>query len=156
MNTATETTSRKEYHKEHISRTFHLRFGVILLNSKTERYIISRVDTEDYPLVFLREWIDDPFAEGDYYALWGYNALTDTQADEVLDMLKKGETRKARSLFQRYFKDNDPYISDIGPSVLDDMIPEEWYDVWKEMEGIITSTKHITGYWECDVEEKYL
>ena len=108
MNTATETKSRKEDHKEHISRTFHLRFGVILLNSKTERYIISRVDTEDYPLVFLREWIDDP------------------------------------------------YISDIGPSVLDDMIPEEWYDVWKEMEGIITSTKHITGYWECDVEEKCL
>ena len=42
----------------------------------------------------------------------------------------------------------------IGPVVLDDMIPDEWYDVWKEMENIITSTRHITGYWEADVEER--
>ena len=37
---------------------------------------------------------------------------------------------------------------------LDDMISDEWYDAWKEMELVITSTRHITGYWEAELEEE--
>ena len=130
---------------------FHLCYGVIVINKKTERYIIATVDTEEYPLVFLREWIDDPFEEGYYYSLYG-NALTMVQANEIFGFLASGNTRKAGTLLKRYFRDDDPYCECVGLLVLDDMIPDEWYDVWKEMEGIITSSKHITGYWEYDVE----
>ena len=148
-----DSPKKKQITEEYEPRIFHLRFGVILTDHKTLRYIIVRIDTEDYPLVFLREWIEDSYDEGDYYTLYG-NALTDTQADEILDQIKAGDTRSARTLLKRYFKADDPYISDVGPVMLDDYIPDEWYDVWKEMEGIITSTHHIDGYWEMDVKEK--
>ena len=137
------------------SRILHLRYGVVVINNKTERYIIAAVDTEDYPIVFLREWVDDSFAEGDYYTLYS-DALTMEQANKILEYLSEGNTRKAGSLIKRYFKYDDPYCEDIGSVVLDDMIPDEWYDVWKELEGIITSTRHITGYWEYDIEVKGL
>ena len=137
------------------SKVSHLCYGVIIANKKSERYIIATLDTEDYPIVFLREWIDDPFAEGDYYTLFG-NALTMEQAKEILGCIAEGNTRKAGTLLKRYFKDADPYCEEVEPIVLDDMIPDEWYDAWMEMEGIITSTRHITGCWECDVEEQGL
>ena len=134
-------------------RIHHLRYAAILADHKTRRFIIAFQDTEAYPVVFLREWVDDPFAEGDYYSLYG-NALTSSQAEEILDQMKAGDTRKARMLLKRYFRDEEPYCDGIGPVVLDDMIPDEWYDAWKEMENIITITRHITGYWEADVEER--
>lgn len=130
----------------------HLRFGVILTDNMSNRYIIARQSTEDYPVVFLRQWDDDPWAEGDYYSLYGSSALTTEKADDILTLLQSGETRKARTLFKRHFKDNDPYCDYVGPVVLDDMIPDDWYDAWKQMESIISSTKHITGYWEYDFE----
>ena len=129
----------------------HLRYAVILTNKKTRRFIIAM--QEDHPVVFLREWVDDPFDEGDYYTLYG-NALTAEQAEEILDQMKAGDTRKARTLLKRYFRADDPVCEDVGPVMLDDMIPDEWYDSWKRMEGMITSTRHITGYWEIDIEER--
>ena len=137
------------------SQVLHLCYGVIIANNKSERYIIATIDTESYPIVFLREWIEDSFAEGAYYTLYG-NALTMEQAKEIMGYLAEGNTRKAGTLLKRYFKDSDPYCEEVGPVVLDDMIPDEWYDAWKLMESIITSTSHVTGYWECDVEEQGL
>ena len=40
-------------------RIFHLRYGIIVMYNKHCRAVIVRVDTEDYPLVFMREWTDD-------------------------------------------------------------------------------------------------
>jgi hypothetical protein len=130
-----------------------LRYAVILTDHKTQRFIIALQDSVDYPIVFLREWVDDPFAEGDYYSLYG-NALTSSQAEEILDQMKAGDTRRARVLLKRFFRGEEPYCDGVGPVVLDDMIPEEWRDAWKEMEGIITSIQHITGYWEANLEER--
>ena len=130
-----------------------LRYAVILTDHKTQRFIIALQDSVDYPIVFLRKWVDDPFAEGDYYSLYG-NALACSQAKEILDQMKEGDTRRARVLLRRFFRGEEPYCDGVGPVVLDDMIPDEWYDAWKEMEGTITSIQHITGYWEANVEER--
>ncbi len=111
----------------------HLRYGVILTDYKTRRFIIAM--QEGYPVVFLREWVDDPFAEWDYYTLYG-SALTSKQAEEILDQMKGGDTKRARMLLKRYFRDDEPYCEDVGPVVLDDMIPDEWYDSWEKMEGM--------------------
>ncbi len=37
--------------------------------------------------------------------------------------------------------------------MLDDLIPDEWYDAWKDMEGIVTAEKHIDGYWDKNIME---
>ena len=89
------------------------------------------------------------------YSLYGADALTLEQANEVLDFLKAGDSRKAITKFKRYFNnDAEPYCEQVGEVVLDDMIPDEWYDAWKEMEFIITSSKDTKGYWEKDVKER--
>ena len=36
----------------------HLRYGVIVVNKNTERYIIAMADNADYPIIISREWID--------------------------------------------------------------------------------------------------
>ena len=131
----------------------HLRYAVIDTDKKARRYIIAMLSAVELPVVFLREWVEDTFFEGDYYSLYG-NALTDVQAEEILECMKAGETRRARSLLKRYFTQTAPYCEAVGPVVLDDMIPDKWYDAWKKMEGAITSMRHFTGYWECDVEER--
>ena len=131
----------------------HLRYAVILTDYKTHRFIIALQDSTEYSAVFLREWVEDPFAEGDYYSFYT-KALTVSQAEEILNQMKARDTRKARSLLKRYFRDEEPYCDGVGPVILDDMIPDEWYDAWKEMEFVITSTKHITGYWEAELEEE--
>ena len=95
-----------------------------------------------------------PYTDLRCYSLYRGNALTLEQANEILKFLSEGNTRKAGTLFKRYFKGDEPDYSNMGPVMLDDMIPDEWYDVWKEMEGIITSTRHFLGYFECDVEER--
>ena len=121
----------------------YLRYGVILTDHKTKRFIIAMQD--GHQIVFLREFVEDPFARCDYYKLYE-NALTDEQAEEILDQMKAGDTRKARVLLKRYFRSDKPSCEDVGPVVLDDRVPDEWYTSWKEMEGIITSDKHIIGY----------
>ena len=158
-------------------RTFHLRYGVFLTDYKTRRYVIATIDTENYPVVFLREQVEDVTPKGymsgrytsgrnmsgrnmsyklrSVYSLYGTDALTLEQANEVLDFLKAGDSRKAITKFKRYFNnDAEPYCEQVGEVVLDDMIPDEWYDAWKEMEFIITSSKDTKGYWEKDVKER--
>ena len=133
----------------------HVRYAVILTDYKRCRYIIAVQDSEDYPIVFLREWVEDPYFPADYYTLYG-NALAKCQAEEILELMKARDTSKARSLLKKFIKDDEPYCEQVGPVILDDMIPDEWYDVWKEMEFVITSYRHITGYWEADIERRNL
>ena len=76
----------------------HLQYAVILTDQKTCRYIIALQDTEDYPLVFLREWYDDPFTSGDYYTLYD-NGITSSQTKEIFKQMKAGDTLKAKKLF---------------------------------------------------------
>ena len=128
----------------------HLRYAAILTDYKMYRFIIALQDSIHYPLVFLREWREDPRAGGDYY-LFDRKALTFSQAEEILDQMKAGDTRKARALLKGYLKDKKPDCDGVGPVVLDDMIPDEWYDAWKKMEHIITASMHIAGYWEAEL-----
>lgn len=141
-------------HKPHTVQ--HLRYGVIVANYKKCRFIIARVDTEKYPLLFLREWVDekdDPYNWGEHYTLCDA-ALSASQADEILEYLKEGDMQKARILLKRYLIDCEEICADVGPVILDDYIPDAWYDVWKEMEAIITCSRHHPGYYEADVAEQ--
>ena len=138
------------------SRDIHLRFGVIVSDYKTRRHIVATQSITDYPLVFLREWEDDPYEMGDYYFLYDGHGLTMEQATEILDFMEQGNTRRARALLKHNLKTDEAVCENYGPVMLDDMIPDDWYDSWKEMEGIITSTKHIPGYWEADLQESTL
>ena len=137
-------------------RIIHLRYGIIVMYNKHCRAVIARVDTEDYPLVFMREWTDDP-EEGydEYYTLYK-SALTADEADEILALLKDGEKRKANTLFKRYFKEEGILCEFVGEVRLDDAVPDAWYDVWKEMDGPITFRRDYPGYYEADVEEQGL
>lgn len=128
----------------------HLRFGAILTDYKTRRFLIATQDTIDHPLVFLREEFIDA---GTYYALYD-NALTSDQAKEILDLLEADNTQKARRLLKKHFKEDKPRCQDVGPAYLDDMIPDEWYLAWKEMEGIITSSVHLVGYASAELREE--
>ena len=116
--------------------------------------MIARVDNEEYPLVFLREWTDEP-EEGydEYYTLYK-SALTIEEADEILDLLKKDEKRKANILLKRYFKPEGILCEFVGEARLDDAVPDSWYDVWKEIEGPITFKRDYPGYYESDVKEQ--
>lgn len=146
----------EEYIEEYTPRVFHLRYGIIVTDHKHCRFIIARVDTEDYPLVFFREWEDDPEeGYGEYYSLYR-DALTASEADEILELLKKDEKRRANALLRRYFKPGGVICEFVGEIRLDDAVPDAWYDVWKEMEGPITFLRDCPGYYEADVEERGL
>ena len=117
--------------QDYVPRTLHLRYGIIVTDHKHCRWIIARVDTEDYPLVFLREWEDDT-EEGyeEFYTLYE-SALTAEEADEILLLLKNNEKRKANTLFKRYFRPKGILCELVGEVRLDDAVPDAWYDVWK-------------------------
>lgn len=132
----------------------HLRYGVIVANKKTERYVIAVSDSVDYPIIISRTWHDFPCAEGEYYAL--YDAIDMENAISILDLLKNDETSRARTKLKKSLACVGPYVDTISEVVLDDMIPDEWYDAWKEMEGIITISKHVPGYWEEDIQTQEL
>ena len=136
-------------------QTLHLRYGIILTDYKMKRYIIARADTLDRPLVIIREKIDDPDYMWSERYLMSRGALTPQQADVILDELKKDDMRKARSLLKKNIADKG-FISADGPVELDDMIPDDWYDCWKEMEGEITVWRDLPGYTETDVVEQIL
>ena len=141
---------------EYSPRTLHLRYGIIVTDHKHCRFVIARVDTENHPLVFLREW-DDDTEEGyeDYYTLYE-SALTAGEADEILDLLKNDEKRKANALLKKYFKPEGVLCEFVGERRLDDAVPDSWYDVWKEIDGPITFRRDYPGYYETDVEEQGL
>lgn len=137
-------------------RTFHLCYGIIVADYKKKRYIVARMDASDYPLVFLREWSEG--GEGRY---WGRYYLYDKglaaeEADQFLEMLKNNDTRNARFFLKKYLRTDQPLCEDRGEVVLDDMVPDIWYDCWKAMEAEITMWRDIPGYAEMDVEEQGL
>jgi hypothetical protein len=70
------------------SRIIHVRYGIIVANKKHSRFVIVRTDTEDYPLVFLKERSDDEEYEYDSYYMLYKAALTAKEADKILDLLK--------------------------------------------------------------------
>ena len=147
------TEKRKDNINDYEPRTFHLRYGIIVTDNKHCRFVIARIDTENYPLVFLREWEDDS-EEGydEWYTLYK-SALTADEADEILNLLKNGEKRKANTVLKRHFKDEGILCEFVGEARLDDAVPDAWYDVWKEIEGPITFHKDYPGYYEANVEE---
>ena len=136
-------------------RIFHLRYGIILTDYKKKRYTVARMDAADYPLVILRERIDEPEYMCHERYMMGTAALTSGQADEILDMLQSDDMRRARSLLKRHYSEEHALSAD-GPVELDDMIPDIWYDCWREMETEITMHRDLPGYAEVDVEEQGL
>ena len=147
-------TEKELYEDQYEPRIFHVRYGIIVMYNGQCRVTIARMDTEDYPLVFIREWTDDP-EEGYEENFFLYkSALTADEADEILDLLKSGEKRKANTLFKRYFVEEGILCEFAGGGRLDDAVPDDWYDVWKEMEGSITCHRVYPGYFEADVEEQ--
>lgn len=147
----------KKKDPDHISgRMIHLRYGVIVTNYKAFRFIIALQNISAKPIVFVREYVSedqDPYDYGDYYALYK-KALSSSQAEEILSFLKEDNMRKARTLLKRYFQDASPICEGVGPIVLDDMVPDEWYDSWKRMEAIITISGHHPGYYEETYQEE--
>ncbi|SEA95045.1 hypothetical protein SAMN05216349_16415, partial [Oribacterium sp. KHPX15] len=84
------------------SRIIHVRYGIIVANKKHSRFVIVRIDTENYPLVFLKEWTeDDDYGYDCYYMLYKA-ALTAKEADKILDLLKENDKRKANTLLKKY------------------------------------------------------
>ncbi|SFB66410.1 hypothetical protein [Ruminococcus albus] len=74
--------------EEYTPRIFHTRFGIIVTDKKHCRFVITRVNTIDSPLVFLRKWSDDTeYGYEEYYTLYR-SALTADEADEILGLLK--------------------------------------------------------------------
>ena len=134
-------------------RIFHLRYGIIVTDYRKKRYTVARMDIVDYPLVFLREKIDDPEYMWHERYMMNRVALTPVQADEILDVLRDDGMRKARSLLKHYYKEDGAFSAD-GPVELDDLIPDIWYDCWKAMEVEITMLRGLPGYAELDVEEQ--
>ena len=86
--------------EEDDSRIIHVRFGIIVANNKHSRFVVVRIDTEDYPLVFLKERADDDeYGYESYYMLYKA-ALTAKEADKILDLLKENDKRKANTLLK--------------------------------------------------------
>ena len=136
-------------------RIFHLRYGIILTDYKNKRFTVARMDAADYPLVIVREKIDDPEYMWNERYIIRKTAFTPEQADEILDALQVDNMRLARTLLKRNYSFANALIAD-GPVELDDMIPDIWYECWKAMEAEITMWRDLPGYTEMDVEEQIL
>ena len=139
---------------EYVPRTLHTRFGIIVTDKKHCRFVITRVNTVESPLVFLREWSDDTeYGYEEYYTLYR-SALTADEADEILGLLQNNEKRKANALLKKYFKPEGIICKSVSETRLEDAVPDEWYDVWHEIEYFITCEKDFTGYYENDIKEQ--
>ena len=55
---------------------------------------------------------------------------------------------------KKYFKPEGILCEDVGEVRLDDAVPDEWYDAWEWMSGLITFRRDYPGYYEEDVEER--
>lgn len=144
----------ENYTEEYVPRTLHTRFGIIVTNKKHRRFVITRVNTIDNPLVFLREWSDDTeYGYEEYYTLYR-SALTADEADEILDLLQNNEKRKANALLKKCFKPEGIICESVSETRLEDAVPDEWYDVWKEINFFITGERDFTGYYESDFKEQ--
>jgi len=125
----------------------------ILTDHKQIRWIIARLEGYDYPLVFSRTMYYDEEGWCEDYDMYKA-AMTATQADEILDLCKRGGTankRKANTLLKRYVVRNGAICEGVGPIMLDDYVPDDWYDAWKEMETVITINADYPGYYEEDI-----
>jgi hypothetical protein len=127
----------------------NLRYGVIVANKKVDRYIIASYKDADYPLVFNRYVSDSLYGYGEYYDV--YQTFTNGEAAEILDLLKAGDSAKARRSLLKIIDKEKPDLEMAGKAQLDDAIPDEWYDAWQEMEYLITCERHISGYFESYV-----
>ena len=137
------------------SRIIHVRYGIIVANNKHSRFVIVRADTEEYPLVFLKERpVNYKEYEYDCYYMLYKAALTAKEADKILDLLMGNDKRKANTLLKKFFKEDGVLCEFAGPGELDDAVPDAWYDVWKEIEGPVTFRRHFPGYYEADVIEQ--
>lgn len=138
------------YEAEH--KLQHLRYGVIVAGKKHYRIVVARLEVEDSPMVFVREWDKDPeYGYDCWYSLYE-EALTAEEADEILDKLEEGDMRKARNLLKKQFKAEGALVEDAGETRLDDAVPDEWYEAWKKMEFPITAGKDFPGYYEAEVD----
>ena len=128
----------------------NLRYGCILTDHKEYRWIIARFDGINHPLVFVRTLLRDGEGWFENYCLYD-KALFVKEADEILDALAEGEKRKANTLLKRYVREDGAVCENVGPVMLDDFIPDDWYDAWKQMESVITSSADYTGFYEDEV-----
>ncbi len=119
---------------------------------RSARYIIAASDVAEYPIVISRiADEDDSFDDGGYYGL--YDGVKVEQANDILDLLRDNEKTKVRTKLRKTLEQLVLYVDGVGSIVLDDLIPDEWYDAWKDMEGIVTAEKHIDGYWDKNIME---
>ena len=133
-------------------RSLHLRFGIIITNYKQSRFVIARVDFVDYPLVFHREQREDINGGYECYSLYKA-AMTVSEADEILNLLKSNDKRRADAGLRKYFKPEGALCVHVGECLLDDAVPDAWYDSWKQMEALITFLRDYPGYYEVDFIE---
>lgn len=52
--------------------------------------------------------------------------------------------------------DSDPKVEGVGEMCLDDAIADDWYDSWKELEGVISFDRNYPGYYETEIHEQLL
>ena len=74
------------------------------------------------------------------------------QAEEIFECLRRRDSRHARSLLRHSLRTDNPLITTWNMTQLDDWIPDEWYDAWKEMETDICIDADFPGYRECELK----
>ena len=131
-----------------------VRFAIIVCDKKKTRYIVASTTATEYALLIKRQWVEDDFSSSDNYSLYA-NALTLEQVDEIFTLVSNKKTRTAVSIIKKAISNSDSIIDDVGPVMLDDYIPDDWYDAWKEMEFFITSDKDLPGFYKHDVRTIY-
>lgn len=133
-------------------RISHLRYGVVLSDDRSRRFVVAvREDMSD-PLVIVREEELYGDLELDYYNLYEH-ALTLPQAEEILGELQDGKDEKARALLLRYFDGSSPACEGVGLTSLEKTVSDDWYPFWEKMEVIATVSRNYPGYFEAQVEE---
>lgn len=131
----------------------HLRYCILERNHQKERFVIAVQDTTDDAMLIYEEVDPDTYIIKvvSYYVLF-LHALTKEQAIQILDDMKEDKRASARSKLRRFFN-NHTFITDGQTDsriILDDLIPDDWYDSWKEMEST-TVRYDAPAYFERNV-----